>query len=242
MAEQEITKHTKKVYKVWTSKEHSTKTKLKDFFVEIAIIIFAVTISIWFHSLSQKRHDAAEVKQYFIGLKGDLEKDVQEMQSDTMSYGQQKRFFHYLSNIAPAENLDTNVVKEFDWIFQNTTVLIPNVSRFEALKYSGLMGKIENKDLLDEILNLNEETIPMLVKGGNTVSDLKIATIGKQLDGIFYARDRDFKQLNTLVKTDKEFLYNLQKSEGGMGRVYREYILVLKQYEKLIKMIEAELK
>ena len=48
MAEQEVIKHTKKAYSIWGSK-NSPFHKIKEFVVEIFIIVFAITISIWFH-------------------------------------------------------------------------------------------------------------------------------------------------------------------------------------------------
>src|SRR4051812_19152197 len=47
MAELEVVKHTKKVYKIWNSKEHSFWHKAKEFLIEIFIIVFAVSLSIW---------------------------------------------------------------------------------------------------------------------------------------------------------------------------------------------------
>jgi hypothetical protein len=55
MADQEIVKHTKKIYKVWHSKEHTFMQKFKEFLLEIFIIVFAVTLSIWFHNWSEHR-------------------------------------------------------------------------------------------------------------------------------------------------------------------------------------------
>jgi hypothetical protein len=64
MAEQEIIKHTKKVYKIWNSKEHSRWQKIKEFFIEILIIVFAVTISIWLHNWSEHRNQQEDVKVF----------------------------------------------------------------------------------------------------------------------------------------------------------------------------------
>ena len=61
MAEEEVAKHTKKIYSIWNSKEHSFLHKLQEFFLEILIIVFAVTLSIWFHSWSEHKHEQKEV-------------------------------------------------------------------------------------------------------------------------------------------------------------------------------------
>ncbi len=241
MADQEILKHTKKVYKVWNSKEHSWRHKLKEFFIEIIIIVFAVTVSIWFHNLSEKSHGRDEVKVFLTGLKGDMEKDMKEMQEDTLSYGIQKRFFKYLATLKPDEDPDSLRLVEDDWTFQNTTALIPNISRFEALKYSGLMGKMENKELLDEILNLYEEQIPNLVEVAENTSQVKIATVGIILDSIYYYKNRNVGGLGNLIHKNERFVFELEKSTKSMRYVYSRYEVVLKQYHKVIGMIEKEL-
>jgi hypothetical protein len=176
------------------------------------------------------------------GLKGDMEKDIKEMQEDTLSYGTQKRFFKYLSSLKPDEHPDSLRLVEDDWTFQNTTALIPNISRFEALKYSGLMGKMENKELLDEILNLYEEQIPSLVQVAENTSQVKIATVGMILDSIYYYKNRNVTGLDNLIHKNERFVFDLEKSTTSMRYVYGRYDEVLKQYHKVIEMIGKELK
>lgn len=242
MAEQEISKHTKKAYKIWNSRNHTWKHKLKEFLIEIAIIVFAVTISIWFHNLSEKSHDKKEVRNFLAGLKTDMEKDMDEMKNDTMSYGTQMRFFNYLASLKPGEMPDSARLRSDDWTFHNSTILVPNISRFETLKYSGLMGKVENKELLDEILNLYEELLPQLVKDAGNSVNLKFASISAMLDSVYYNGEKDKQSLNDLIKTNKRFVFELGSNAKIMQRVYDSYKDVLSQYKKVIGMIDKELK
>ncbi len=69
MAEDEIIKHTKKIYKTWFNKEFPFWHKISEFLIEILIIVFAVTISIWFHNLSEHKHQQEDVKQFLVGFK-----------------------------------------------------------------------------------------------------------------------------------------------------------------------------
>jgi hypothetical protein len=57
MAEDEIAKHTKKIYKTWRAKELNFWHKLKEIMVEIFIIVFAVTVSIWFPNRSEHSNE-----------------------------------------------------------------------------------------------------------------------------------------------------------------------------------------
>src|SRR6187549_1084859 len=97
MADQEVIKHTKKVYQVWKDGEQSWWHKLKEFLLEIAIIVFAVTISIWFHDLSEKRHKQHDVKEFLTGLKTDLQRDIIELQSDRRNYLRTGKAFAYIN-------------------------------------------------------------------------------------------------------------------------------------------------
>src|SRR5664279_1970478 len=130
MAEQEVIKHTKKIYKTWFSREHSFLHKLGEFLIEIFIIVFAVSISVWFHNRSEYAHQQEEVRLFLQGLKADLEHDIREMQDDKDSYLHQKSIFSYLAGMKLNElpNRDT-LAKYRTWIF-NTTQLNPNDEHF----------------------------------------------------------------------------------------------------------------
>ncbi len=111
MAEQEIIKHTKKVYKIWHSKAHSRWQKLKELFIEIFIIVFAVTISIWLYDWSEHKNQQEDVKVFLLGLKEDLQSDIEEMKSDSLSYVKTANIFRYITSIKYGEILYTDSLK-----------------------------------------------------------------------------------------------------------------------------------
>jgi hypothetical protein len=242
MAEQEVIKHTKKVYKVWNNKQAGFWHKAKEFLVEIAIIVFAITISIWFHNLSEKRHNRAEVTSFLTGLRTDIEKDAAELQEDSLSYEEQRHFFKYLANSQPLEALDTSLMKGESWTLRNSTFLVPNVSRFEAMKYSGLMEKITNKELLNEILNLYEEDIPKVVMQGKSVTAFKESKMWPKLDKIYFQDYKDAAALKQLLNTDKEFNFAVKSVIGPMSRALYLYKQVISQYRKVDSLIVEDLK
>ena len=159
MAEQEVIKHTKKIFKVWSNKEHSLWHKLKEFLVEVFIIVFAVTISIWFHNRSEHAHQQEDVKQFLLGLKSDLQKDLAEMKNDRDSYVYQGIIFRYITSMKLNQHLNEDTLKKYEvWIY-NTTGLNPNNGRFEGFKSAGKIGQIENEDLQNDIMDLYQEDI-----------------------------------------------------------------------------------
>src|SRR5471030_1938443 len=78
----EVTKHTKKIYKTVKDKEHTFAEKFKEVIVEIFIIVFAVTLSIWLHSWSEDRHEHKVAIAFLKGLKKDLYEDVKQLNAN----------------------------------------------------------------------------------------------------------------------------------------------------------------
>src|SRR3954468_13246145 len=118
MAEEEIAKHTKKLYKTWFNKELSIWHKISEFLIEIAIIVFAVTISIWFHNMSEHKHQLEEVKQFLSGLKADLEQDIKEMENDIDSYQKQRSIFTYLRFLKKDQKPNKDTVNAYaNWLY-----------------------------------------------------------------------------------------------------------------------------
>ena len=63
MAEQEVIKHTKNIFAVWNGSKGFWH-KLGEFFLEIIIIVFAVSLSIYLHDSSEQKHRATKQKNF----------------------------------------------------------------------------------------------------------------------------------------------------------------------------------
>jgi hypothetical protein len=163
MAEQEVIKHTKKVFSIWGNKEHGFWHKLKEFILEIFIIVFAVSLSIWLHDKSEHKHQQKEVKEFLVGLREDLLSDIREMEEDKGSYETQGQAFSYITNVKLNQSLDMDSLRKYrKWLY-NTTRLQQNNGRFEGFKASGKIGAIEDKKLQNDIMDLYQENILSLL-------------------------------------------------------------------------------
>jgi hypothetical protein len=130
--------------------------------LEILIIVFAVSLSIWLHDKSDHRHQQNEVKEFLLGLREDLLSDLEEMKDDRQSYLDQGRTFRYITTANPNTSLDRDSLQKYQgWLF-NTTRLEQNNGRFEGFKSSGKIGTIEDKTLQNDIMDLYQENIPSL--------------------------------------------------------------------------------
>ena len=101
MAELEIAKHGKNVIQLMGKKEHPLAERLKEMALEIIVIVFAVTLSIWLHGLSEHRHQQEEVKAFLIGLRTDLKNDIGSIEEIKGSYQGFNRNFSYLLALDP---------------------------------------------------------------------------------------------------------------------------------------------
>ncbi len=166
MAEQEIIQHTKRIFGIWRTKS-SFLHKLSEFISEIFIIVFAISLSIYFHDRSQLRHQRHEAKEFLLGLRQDLKTDIEEMNNDKNSYQNSGTIFRYITRRKLNESLNADTIHKYaNWIF-NTTGLIANSGRFEGFKSAGKMGTIENKELQNYIMDLYQEDIPSLIVSTN---------------------------------------------------------------------------
>ena len=147
MAEQEIIKHAEKAVEAIRNKNFSFWHKLKDALYEIAIIVFAVTISIWFNNWSDHRKQQREVKEFLIDLKADLSIDTANMISERNDLMNEIKTFKSF-------NIDS---MRYDYINRET-----HQSEYESFKSSGKLINIENKDLKKSIVTYYNEEMPPL--------------------------------------------------------------------------------
>ncbi|MBV9962881.1 MAG: hypothetical protein JO072_11605 [Parafilimonas sp.] len=237
MAEQEIAKHTKNIFKIIAQKEQGFWHKLKDFLVEIIIIVFAVTISIWFENRSEHRHQQDDVKVFLLGLQKDLTADIAEMQQDRYSYKMQKAAFMYIDHAKLGETLKRDsVVYYSNWIY-NTTALNPNNGRFEGFKSSGKLGFIENDSLQNDILDLYQENIPSLLSStSNYVNHKNIlfSYLQKTLRRTTDSTSNILEVLNT------EEAHNISMVLSFTDEITARYDATINKMKKIIAEIKKE--
>ena len=77
--QEEVQKHTQKIYKAVKNTEHTLGDKVKEIIIEIFIIVFAVTLSIGLHGWSEHRHQQEEVSVFLVNLKNDLQNDIKNI-------------------------------------------------------------------------------------------------------------------------------------------------------------------
>ncbi len=178
-----IKKHGKKALGMaeHAHEQHTWRGRVGETLLEIAIIVFAITLSLWLHSWQEHRHDRAREHQFLVGLQQDLTEDLREIKQDSASYVEQARGLRYFKNLS-ASSLQADSVNSYNWTLTNATSFQPNSSRFDGLKLSGALGIVEEEELLNKILSYYERTTPNLKDNATAFSDTKRQAIGPYLD------------------------------------------------------------
>jgi hypothetical protein len=180
MAEDEIRKHANSAFKIMKDPQTDWKHKLKDVVLEILIIVFAVTISIWFHNWSDKMHDQKEEEEFLKGYRTDLAGDIVNIQSSLEFYQNAFRGMQYFGQVGSGDTLSNDSLKKYTSIFFSSTTLEAHTSRYEALKSSGKLGIIQDPELLNNIIDLNESTLARI----QMLNDLYLKFVYKTSDYI----------------------------------------------------------
>ena len=238
MAEQEVIKHTKKLFGIWETK-NPIWHKISEFLFEIFIIVFAVTISIYFHDRSELKHQRHETKEFLLGLREDLKTDIEEMKQDKRSFSQTQKAFAYITTRKIGEPISRDTIRKYNnWIF-NTTGLVPNNGRFEGFKSSGKIGTIENKILQNNIMDLYQENIP------NLINSTDFYTLKKQ--NLFQYVALNQKRLTDTTSTLVEVLstdqaYNICTSLTFVQEILVRYDTCINKMDAIIKDIDKQYK
>ena len=237
MAEQEVVKHTKKIYKIWNDKEKNFWHKAKEFLIEILIIVFAVSLSIWLHDKSEHNSQQKEVKEFLLGLREDLLSDITEMTGDKNAYIDQGKAFAYITSVKVDGTLNPDSLQKHRNAMTNVTRLQQNNGRIEGFKASGKIGNIEDKSLQNDIMDLYQESIPSLLSS----TDAYIRWKNQFFDyGIKYKKRLSNSTTNeaTILLTDEA--QNLCGFLANPSEIIARYDLCIKKMKDIVRAIERK--
>ncbi|MEO6549003.1 MAG: DUF6090 family protein [Ferruginibacter sp.] len=174
----EISKHTKRIYDTVKDPQHTVTGKLVDVIIEIFIIVFAVSLSIWLHSWSEHRHEQKEARKFLIELKEDLVNDLELFNQNKLTATKLDTNFKYILSLKKDQVSDSALGPFTDIISFNTNF---NTGRYEGFKSSGKISTIENDSLKNKILTYYQQTIPNLVADANFMNNeqMKILNAGQ---------------------------------------------------------------
>lgn len=232
--QEEITKHSGKIYKTVKNSKHTFGEKVKEIIIEIFIIVFAVTLSISLHSWSEHKHQQEEVTVFLENLKNDLQNDVKNIDIEKEAYKK--------SNIS-YEKILALTTFQLDSIYKSKNkVDFPiyshgpkmNIGNYEGFKSSGKIGYIEDEKLKQKILNYYQIFVPAINEVDKYYNDFLFKCFDKMIENA----DKPEKELYSDPKFKKTIEFLVKLGNNNI-RVYDKNTKPLTI--ELIKEIEKEL-
>lgn len=230
--QEEVTKHTKKIYHLVKDRNKKLAEKIKEILIEIFIIVFAVTLSIWLHSWSEHRHEQHEAREFLRGLKEDLGKDIKLLQGNRDNIIQLDSNFRFLKSYQRTGSAGDSAAVERLRVSIPVTHL--NTGRYEGFKSSGKLESLENDSLKQAILVFYQQAVPEVGYNESFVNSVQL----KVLDAIMDKSDK--MTTPELIMTWKmKSLFTLAANNFDNGiRLYNEAI---DQAGKIIAEIDKEI-
>jgi type II secretory pathway pseudopilin PulG len=239
MSEHDISKHTKKIYKIWKAPNDNWKHKLGEIITEILIIVFAITLSLFVERWREHTHDNEIEKQFLLGLKQDLRNDIAQQQSDSTSYALLLNGWRYLRFTGMEnQNVNEDSLKKYSSTLISTTDFIPNDSRFEGLKSSGNLGVLENDSLQNLILDLYQNKIKMLQSSTNYFTHFKQEQLTPFLNQNLQIHKDGSTNIGELIHKTQMQNYLLL---GDISvEILERYHAVMQESRKIIQLINEQ--
>jgi hypothetical protein len=240
MAEQEVIKHVKAAVAISKDRTKKWQTKLLDILLEIGIIVFAVSLSIWLHNWSDGNRDREEEREFLTGLKGDLQADMVEMKSDSTVYRREQKAISYFLRVGAGEAINNDSMHFYRSMLFGDAQINPRSSRFEALKGSGRMSIIRNKRLLLDIADLYSKDFPFIEKRNIFVNSLRENSLIPFVDSHLQL-DAAGNETNWQEVLRMSQMRLLVTTQGTISNNIKAYAEGIKKCEDIIGEIDEQL-
>ncbi|MBC7407680.1 MAG: hypothetical protein H7339_04755 [Arcicella sp.] len=235
--QEEISKHGKKILKEVSHPTHTFRQKATEVVTEVLIIVFAITLSIWFHSMSEHKHEQAEVQSFLKGLHEDLQSDIKHYSHDSISFDQMRELFKGRRGQTKA-SIDSSMKVNSKFNYNYT---LPNLwcnlqeGRYQGFKSSGKIELVENDSLKTAILTYYEQTIPEIHRMEEDFKQVRIEVTNKIVSDA-----ENTKPVYAITKMPMKLLY--YQAETVLEKIIRNNNWALSSARAMNVEIEKELK
>ncbi len=224
------------IKKYLTASEAAQKTvstlwlKLRKIAVEIFIIVFGVSVSIWLNNWSEHRSHQKEVKEFLADLKEDLKTDTMTMAESKKSCEVSVKSGKYILDLTDAQ-IDSFSTKNPKIDFEFGLVLRKTYcGNYEGFKSSGKIGFIENKKLKKLILEYYQAYVPEL-EDIEKFHNTQVVALAKQIR-IRSTKFTVFKNLETKS--------NLTFSTSSAESLVKFYESSIKEVKEIMEEMDKE--
>lgn len=233
-----IKKHGKKILGMEEHGNHKLtfRERIPDILLEICIIVFAISLSIWLHNWQE--HTARQKKEhhFLTGLRQDLQDDLKELRNDFLAYVQLLEGYHYYRSLTPA-TAQKDRINKYRWTLYYSTNLYPKTARFDGLKFSGNLDIVEGEALQEAIVHYYQELLPSLTRATQAFTDYKTANIRRFLDENLRAGDTNFL---ALLQSDQ--MRNYLSKDPDVLLILQRYHAMMRQNRQLVNQINHQMR
>lgn len=232
--QEEVKKHTQKIYKTMKNPKHTFTEKIKEIAIEIFIIVFAVTLSIWLHSWSEHKHQQEEVAVFLGNLKNDLQNDLKILDEEKKAYEETNLDYEKILALTPhqLDSIQKSSKEVYFPIYSHGPKI--NIGDYEGFKSSGKIGYIENEKLKQKILEYYQIFVPSINEVDKVYNDYLFKCFDKMIENA----DKSEATLYSDPKFKKSVKFLIKFGKNNI-RVYDQNVKPLAI--ALIKEIEKEM-
>ena len=124
--------------------------------------MFAVSLSIWFHSIGEHRHEQQQVRSFLLGLKRDLRADINQLYIIQNQDQNLEDKIAFLAQLKPNSEVKEEEFDQAYALIAKKTNFNPQNSRYEGFTSSGKLITIENNVLLERLTKLYQNYLPQV--------------------------------------------------------------------------------
>jgi hypothetical protein len=233
--EQEILKHSRKIFSISKKSDQSFLKKAKEIVIEIFIIVFAVTFSIWLHGVTEHNKEQKEVRTFISNIRKDLNKDLKWLKSDVETYKKANDGYENILQLTPSKIDSLNRTNSSDISFPVNILLNKiNNANYEGFKSNGKIGNIENDELRMAILGYYQQDAPATLETSTLYNQYLLKTVDALNEHSDNTDDEFY--LSPQFKSKIKYLMMLEEM---LIKMYEEN--TIKHATEIIKKIDEEL-
>jgi hypothetical protein len=244
MSEEKVIQHAGNALHVLQNKEKGWRKKAKEFFGEIFIIVFAVSITLLLHNWNDNLHENRLGREFLTGIKNDLDSGAVHIERAVHYFQPSVDYFINARQQLATHRIDAAYLDSNSGSLRNTLYFSFDMGRFEGFKSSGYLRLIENQTLLKHLMNLYTVAIPFQVEADRMVFDERRHFYDEHIGPkAFFLPEYPGSMLLAASKLvdDPFFTYYIINYASFLQEKQRQKLELVKEMKKLSAEIAAEL-
>jgi len=160
MSEEKIIKHSQKAVHIIAEKKTGWRHKILGLLEEIAIIIFAVSVTLALHNWNDGRNERKMEREFLTGIRSDLKNEILNLQGGVTDLKYTVNYYNTAWKQIINRKIDSAYIDSNSGQLNTTSYFVFDNGRFESFKSSGYLRLIENQTLLKHLTSLYMVALP----------------------------------------------------------------------------------